>query len=150
MRAAGDWSGPVLDNRFVLGVQGIVSAGLAQSGKVDVNFDPVARFQLGNEGGRPVFADAAAIVPTTGAISPVSSRVSPAFQQVWEQRSDLRVDSRQLTVDLKPVTADPRLRWDLTYTLGRRQREDLWLHEHRRQSARQRTGDHTSHPGDTR
>src|SRR5262249_17413353 len=43
VRAAGDWSGPVLDNRFVLGVQGIVSAGLRQPGMVDLNFNPVAR-----------------------------------------------------------------------------------------------------------
>jgi hypothetical protein len=33
------------------------------------------------------------------------------------QTSDLRVSSRQLTVNLKPVTANRRLKWDLTYTL---------------------------------
>ena len=37
LRAAADWSGPVLDNRFVLGVQGIMSSGLHQPDAVDVN-----------------------------------------------------------------------------------------------------------------
>src|SRR6185369_16862769 len=37
LRAAADWSGPVLDNRFVLGVQGILSNGLHQPGGIDIN-----------------------------------------------------------------------------------------------------------------
>ena len=117
LRGAADWSGPVLDNRFVLGLQGVLSAGLAQSGAVDVNFDPTTHFTLSSEAGRPVFADPSAIVPSTGAISPLATRVSPAFQHVWGERSDLRVDSRQLTVNLKPVTANARLKWDVSYTL---------------------------------
>jgi hypothetical protein len=117
LRGAVDWSSPVLDNRFVLGVQGIVSRGLAQGEWVDVNFDPTIQFTLGSEGGRPVFADPSTIVPTTGAIAAGGSRVSPAFQQVRMDRSGLGVDARQLTFNVKPVTADPRLTWDLTYTL---------------------------------
>jgi carboxypeptidase family protein len=117
LRAAGDWSSPVLDNRFVLGVQAIASWGLNQQGSVDINFNPAVRFSLASEGGRPVFANAGAIVPTTGAIAIRDTRVSPAFQRVTVQRSDLRVDSHQLTVNLKPVTANARLKWDLTYTL---------------------------------
>lgn len=117
VRAAGDWSGPVLDNRFVFGIQGIASAGLAQTRQIDANFDPNLRFQLGNEAGRPIFADPSTIVPATGAISPGAARVSSGFQHVWMERSDLRVDSRQLTLNLKPVTANARLKWDLSYTL---------------------------------
>ncbi|HTE47765.1 MAG TPA: carboxypeptidase-like regulatory domain-containing protein [Gemmatimonadaceae bacterium] len=117
LRAAADWSGPVADNRFVLGVQGIVSSGLQQSGAVDVNFNSTARFNLANEDNRPVFADPSAIVPGTGAIATAGSRVSPVFQHVWDQRSDLKVSSKQVSVNLKPVTANAMLKWDATYTL---------------------------------
>jgi hypothetical protein len=117
LRGAADWSGPVLDNRFVLGVQTVVSTGLSQAGFIDANLDPTARFALANEGNRPVFADAGAIVPATGSIAVNASRLSQAFQHVSVQQSNLRVTSRQLSVNLKPVTANPRLRWDFTYTL---------------------------------
>ena len=117
LRAAADWSGPVLDNRFVLGVQGIVSSGMHQQGMVDVNLAHAAQFTLANENNRPVFVDPAAIVPATGATSIVSSRVSREFQHVWEEQSWLRVSSRQVSINLKPVTANPMLRWDATYTL---------------------------------
>jgi hypothetical protein len=117
LRAAADWSSPVLDNRLVLGLQGIASAGLAQSGMIDLNFNPTAQFSLSSEGGRPVYAEPSAIVASTGAISPTAAHVAPTFHQVWDERSDLRVNSRQITVDLRPVTANARLKWDLTYTL---------------------------------
>jgi hypothetical protein len=116
VRAAGDWSGPIWDNRFVLGVQAIASDGLHQNGFVDLNLDPRERFTLSNEGGRPVFADAGAIVPGTGAIATTASRVAPAFQRVSAERSDLAVRTGQVTINLKPITANARLKWDLTYT----------------------------------
>jgi hypothetical protein len=116
-RAAADWSGPVMDSRFVLGVQGIVSTGRNQMGAVDINLDPTTRFSLTVEGGRPVFVDPAAIVPATGSIAASASRRSTAFQRVTVERSDLRVSARQFSVNLKPVTADRRLKWDLTYVL---------------------------------
>ena len=34
-----------------------------------------------------------------------------------EAASDLRLRARQFNVNLKPVTANPRLKWELTYTL---------------------------------
>ena len=116
LRAAGDWSGPILDNHFVLGVQSIVSSGLNQQSTVDINLNPTSRFTLPSEGGRPVFVDPSAIVPATGEVTTVGSRVSPAFQHVWEQRSDLRLASRQLSFHVNPVTANPMLHWDATYT----------------------------------
>ena len=64
-----------------------------------------------------MFADASAIVPATGNIALAASRVSSAYQHVAVQTSDLRVSSRQLSVNLKPVTANTRLKWDVTYTL---------------------------------
>jgi hypothetical protein len=117
LRAAGDWSGPVLDNRFVFGVQGIASAGLDQQGVVDVNASRTPQFMLANEGGRPVYAEASAIVASTGSIAAGAGRVSSQFQRVLMQRSDLRTQSGQLAVNLKPVTANPRLKWEANYTL---------------------------------
>ncbi len=117
LRAAADWSGPILDNRFVLGVQGIVSSGLNQPGSVDINLDATTRFVLANEGGRPIYADPGAIVSTTGNVATNASRLSPAFQRVLKRTSDLRTDSKQLSVNLSPVTANAYFRWDLTYTL---------------------------------
>jgi hypothetical protein len=116
LRAAADWSGPVLDNRFVLGVQGILSNGLHQSGGVDVNVQRTPVFSLSSEGSRPVYADPGAIVATSGVIAAGAGRVAPGFQRVWELRSDLGVHSRAATVNLKPVTANARLQWDLTYS----------------------------------
>jgi hypothetical protein len=117
LRGAGDWSGPVLDNRFVLGVQGVLSSGLDQLGAVDVNASRTTQFALSNEGGRPVFASASAIVPNTGSIAAGAGRVSADFQRVMVQRSGLSVRSKQLTVNLKPVTANAKFKWDFTYTL---------------------------------
>jgi hypothetical protein len=117
LRGAADWSGPVLDNRFVFGVQAVVSSGMSQSGFLDANLNPTVRFTLSNEANRPVFADVNAIVPATGSIAIAASRVSKSFQHVTVQESDLRVTARQVTFNLKPVTANPRLRWDLGYTL---------------------------------
>jgi hypothetical protein len=117
VRAVADWAGPILDNRFALGVQAVVTQGLNQPGQVDVNFDPTTHFMLANEANRPVFADPSAIVAATGAIAPGETRVSSAYQRVWVQRSDLRLDSRLLTINLKPVTANRFARWSLTYAL---------------------------------
>ncbi|HEY5060725.1 MAG TPA: hypothetical protein VII52_04265, partial [Gemmatimonadaceae bacterium] len=116
LRGAADWSSAVLDNRFVVGLQSIISSGVDQQALVDSNLDPTPRFSLSDEDGRPVFVDPAAIVPATGAVSVVGSRRSQAFQHVWVERSGLTLQSQQATVDLTPVTANPMLRWTLTYT----------------------------------
>ncbi len=117
LRAAADWSGPIFDNRLVLGVQAIVSSGRNQRIERDLNFDPAVRFALADEGNRPVFVDPASIVPSSGAISPIGSRVSSAFQHVWVEQSTARQSATQLSINLKPVTTDPRFHWDATYTL---------------------------------
>jgi hypothetical protein len=117
LRGAADWSGPVLGNRFVLGVQGILSAGLNQPDIIDVNLDTVAAFRLAAEGSRPVYVAPTAIVAGTGAVAIGASRVTPAFQHVWVTRAGLRVPSAQFTVNVKPITVNPSLRWEATYTL---------------------------------
>lgn len=117
VRGATDWSGPVLDNRFVLGVQGIISNGVNQASGVDLNLVRTPQFVLPDEGNRPVYVGTDAIVPTTGSIAGGAGRVSPDFARVWMQTSDLAVHSRQLAVDVKPITTNLRYKWDLTYTL---------------------------------
>ena len=116
LRGAADWSGPILDNRFVLGAQTIISSGRDQPDQIDVNFRPTTQFTLSSEGNRPVFASLGAIVPSTGAIATADTRVSKTYQAVHVERSDLRLESKQLSLNLKPVTANPRLKWELTYT----------------------------------
>jgi len=117
LRAAADWTGPVLDNRFVLGVQSVLSWHTNQAGTVDLNFDPQVRFSLANEAGRPVFVDPVAIVPGTGSSAVGTNRKSAEFARVSEVRSELRSFAQQLTINVRPVTTNPRTQWDLTFNL---------------------------------
>jgi len=116
LRAAADWSGPVLDNRFVLGLQAIVSNGMHQPGGVDVNVTRAARFSLAGEAQRPMYVDPSAIVVNTGAIAAGAGKLSPAFHRVWAMQSDLGIQARTASVNLKPVTASSKLQWDVTYS----------------------------------
>jgi hypothetical protein len=117
LRGAADWSGPILDNRFVLGLQAIISSGLDQQGLFDINLNPTPHFALADESNRPIYVDPSAIVPATGAVAIAGSRVTPAYQHVWEARSGLKVPSKQFTINFKPIVANPRLKWEATYTL---------------------------------
>jgi len=116
LRAAADWSGPVLDNRFVLGVQGIFSNGLHQPGGIDANVRRSSQFTLPGEAQRPVFVEPGAIVGATGAIAAGAGKVSPDFQRVWALQADLGIHSRAGMINVKPVTANAKLQWDLTYS----------------------------------
>jgi len=117
LRAAADWSGPALDDRFVLGLQGVLSTGFDQQGAVDINANRTPRFVLGDEDQRPIYADPSAIVSSTGSIAAGAGRASSGFQRIMDLRSALRMRSRALNVNLKPVTANPLLRWEVTYSL---------------------------------
>src|SRR5258708_30188702 len=88
-----------------------------QPGFVDVNLNPSRRFSLPFEGGRPVFVDSTAIVPATGSIAIANSRRSPSFRNVAINRSDLHSVSTQFVVRLVPVTANPYMKWDFSYSL---------------------------------
>jgi hypothetical protein len=116
-RTAADWSAPVLDNRFVLGLQGVYSWNMNQQGLVDVNLNATPRFTLGDEAGRPVYVDSSFIVPQTGSMSVASSRNYSAFRNVGQYRSDLHSASTQFIVKLVPVTANAFLKWDFSYSL---------------------------------
>jgi hypothetical protein len=79
--------------------------GVAQYGYRDVNLQGAPVFTLANEGNRPVYAPAASIATTTGAIPLAASRVDPRFGRVLLTTSDLESDTRQVTVGVAAGTA---------------------------------------------
>ena len=109
------WSGPVLNNRFSVTVDGTYSINLNQGSFVDLNFAPQERFALTNEGGRPVFVQPTSIDPITGTTATSAARVSSLFSRVTEQRSDMRSESRQLSFSLSPASFSTRLTWNASY-----------------------------------
>ena len=111
------WSGPIVDNRFAFGVSGVYSLNLNQQDALDRNFRGTQRFTLSSEAGRPVYANVNAIDSRTGAMALQDTRVTTDFLRVSEARSDLRSDARQLLFTLRPITANPRLRWNASYQL---------------------------------
>jgi hypothetical protein len=110
------WRGAILGNRFNATFSALHSINLNQQSSIDLNFAPTEDFRLDSEGGRPVFAPATAIDPTTGAIAPRASRISNDFNRVSSIRSDLRSHSSQFGVSLSPLNYNPtRFRWSVGY-----------------------------------
>lgn len=118
LRSNLQWSRPILDNRFSVQIEGTYSRNMNQTGAFDLNFNPVERFALADEGGRPVFVQPGSIVPGTGAVAPGQSRVSSLFSRVTELRSDLASTSRQLSLRLSPGSFNPNFSWSLSYVLA--------------------------------
>jgi len=112
-----NWSGPILDNRFAFAAGVTYSLNLAQSDMIDRNFNNVQRFALGDEAGRPVFANLNAIDPRTGNIAFKDTRIAPELARVTESRGELRNNVKQLSFNLRPVTNNPKLVWSLSYQL---------------------------------
>lgn len=110
------WNGPVLGNRFAATFEGTLSLNERQPSFVDRNFGGTPQFALADEGGRPVYVDASAAVPATGAVAWQGARVSPLFARVAEQRSDLRSETRQLQARIAPTAFNPTFNWSLAYT----------------------------------
>jgi hypothetical protein len=115
LRSNVQWSGPVLANRFAATVDATYSLNLRQSGVVDRNFLPVVRFTLPDEAARPVYVEPASIQEPTGAVAAGDARLSPLFSRVTEMRSDLRSESRQVSLRLSPVRFSTRLNWSVAY-----------------------------------
>ncbi len=117
------WSGMFLDNRFSASVNGSYSLNLNQEGWIDLNFDPTTRFVLASEGNRPVFVNPSSIFEKTGAIAVRDARKSQRFSRVTEYNSNLRSDSKQMTVSLSPyqLTATS-YSYSLSYTLSSQRR----------------------------
>jgi hypothetical protein len=91
-------------DRYSFSVDAGYARGVAQTGQTDINLDTTAKFTLSNENDRPVYAPANSIVPTTGAVSPLGSRLYPQFGVVSQIESNLRSDTRQLTLGLNGIT----------------------------------------------
>ena len=91
-----------------------------QTSLMDLNFGGAARFTLPDEAGRPVFVSATSIVPSSGAVSPTEARRSAAYGSVLSQVSDLRSESRSVTVNFAPYAFDHVGKWNIaewyTYT----------------------------------
>lgn len=109
------WSGSILDNRFTTTAEITYSMNQKQPGAVDLNFNPLQRFALAEEGGRPVYALASSITPATGTVAPGAARLSPQFARVSQQRSDLAGESRQFSLRLSPSRFSTNLTWNASY-----------------------------------
>ena len=104
--------------RYTFSVDGSFAHGVAQTSARDLNLDTSPKFTLANEGGRPVFAPVTSIVPQTGAISLTGSRLQPKFGVVSEVNSDLKSDSKQLTMSFQGITTKAIL-FNASYTFTR-------------------------------
>ena len=113
------WGGPILRNGYRLNVSGTLSLNQNQQGTIDLNLDTanVNRFNLANEGGRPVFVAPTSIVTTTGAIGSRASRIDTAYSRVTSYVSDLESISKQISFSLSPILFNVNYRWSLNYTL---------------------------------
>jgi len=118
LRSNLNWSGPLVGNRFNAQVEATYSKNMNQSGVVDVNFNPIVRFNLPDESNRPVFVQTTSIVPTTGAIASRDARVTQLYSRVTEMRSDLRSESKQLNFRISPMTFSTRYSWGVAYVLS--------------------------------
>jgi hypothetical protein len=117
-----NWRGAVLRNRFMATITGSYALNLEQAGEIDLNFDPTVRFNLADEGGRPVFVNTTSIVPTSGAIASRDARKSPLFNRVTLVNSDLRSTSRQMTINLSPMNYTSTFSYSASYTLASNRR----------------------------
>jgi hypothetical protein len=115
LRSNLQWSGAILDNRFRANVDATYSLNMNQAGTYDLNFNPATQFSLANEGNRPVYARASSIVPGSGAISANEARVSSAYSHVSQLRSDLRSETKQISVNLAPMGFNSTWSWGLGY-----------------------------------
>ena len=114
LRSNLQWGGAILGNRLLATADATYSLNLNQASMVDLNFDPVSKFRLADDG-RPIFARETGIVATSGAISAGEARIDPAFARVTELRSDMRSDARQLTLQLRPTDFNGRYSWTVAY-----------------------------------
>ena len=112
------WNGPILNNRFAANVDVTYSRNQHQSSFIDLNFAPTVRFNLADEGNRPVFVNSTSIVPTTGAIAVRDAKVSSLYNRVSQLRSDLNSDSKQLRLSLFPTSFSSNLTWNASYVLA--------------------------------
>lgn len=91
--------------RNVYSIDLLGSLNLNQPGTVDRNFTGAPAFVLPSEG-RAVFVGSSSIVPSSGAVSAVAARRAAGFGRVVDVVSDLRSQSTQAIVSLRPYIAN--------------------------------------------
>jgi hypothetical protein len=77
-----------------------VARGVAQQGFYDLNLASTPRFALASEGDRPVYVAPIEISPLGGVPRFLASRTDSTFGQVLEARSNLGLQSEQVTVGI--------------------------------------------------
>jgi hypothetical protein len=102
--------------RITFNVDASYVRGVGQGASRDLNLNETARFSLGNEGNRPVYADPAQIFPTTGAIPLAASRKDINYGSVNEVFSTLQNETKQITFNLSGTTTK-QMQLNLSYTL---------------------------------
>ena len=90
--------------------------GVGQSASRDYNLNETAKFTLGNEANRPVFADPAQIFPTTGQVPLSASRKDITFGSVTQVFSALENKTKQVTFNIAGSTTK-QINLSLSYTL---------------------------------
>ncbi len=118
LRSNLQWSGAILQNRFRASVDATYSMNYGQSGGIDLNFPALQQFTLANEANRPVFVLPTEIVPGTGQAAWRNSRFVDQFGRVTQTRSDLKSESKQLTVRINPLAFNSKFRWNTSYVLS--------------------------------
>ena len=89
--------------RYSFNIDGSIAYGIEQTGARDLNLDATPRFLLPVEG-RPVYAPASSIIPSTGATTINASRLHPTYGTVTVLTSQLRSVSSQVTLSLGGLT----------------------------------------------
>jgi len=105
-------------DRYSFSIDAGYARGVAQTSVTDINLDTIPKFSLSNERNRPVYAPPSAIVPTSGAVSIFGSRLYQQFGAVNQIQSNLRSNTKQLTLGLNGATRKGML-LNASYTLTR-------------------------------
>lgn len=107
-----------LSQRLGVSLEFSYALGTNLTGARDLNLRQAPAFLLAEEGGRPVYAPAATIVPGTGQTSVLASREHPELAQVVEAMSELESRTAQVTLGVNGVLARSLI-WNLSYTWTR-------------------------------
>lgn len=103
-------------NTWALNVDASYVRGVGQSASRDLNLNETARFTIGNEANRPVYADPTQIIGITGAIPLSASRINANYGTVNQVFSRLENETKQFTAGISAFTRRGAL-INLNYTL---------------------------------
>lgn len=114
LRSNLQWSGLAFGDRFMASADVTYSLNLNQASTTDLNFRPASQFTLADDG-RPIFASIAGIDGASGTIASGEARFTPGFSRVTELRSDMRSETKQLTLQLRPAAFSSSYSWGIAY-----------------------------------